>query len=256
VQVRTIALAVLPFLAAGIACSNGFSSFDATPSTSGGAFGGATPPSASSAVADGPCPADPYSTDARCVAPLRCEYGTSPSSACNTIAECNNQGVFDITPASSTACDDRCPTFDAPGALTTAQGTPCVHGSRGALVCGSPYDRSTCGCVDPSTTDGGAPPPLADAAGAATDASMDPDATADAADAMPPDVPGVWLCVTPAAGCPATRPPVGGPCVRELTCDYGACLFPGGMKVTCTGTGTGGAAKWVDQTPIECGGKT
>ncbi len=245
-QLRWIALVALPLLLAGIACSsNGLSSSNSF-ATAGG-VGSATTPLGTS---PGPCPVDPYATDARCVVPLRCEYGQSGSAACNVVAVCNNQNVFDITPVSATECDDRCPTFDAPGALSTAQGTACLHGSRGPLVCGSPYDRSTCGCTASSDGDGGVPPPTNDA-GATPEAGAAPDAAGPTTDGgeggAPPDVPGVWRCVTPASGCPATRPALGAPCVHELTCDYGACLFPGGMKVACI------TSWWTDVTPPGCG---
>lgn len=34
-----------------------------------------------------------------------------------------------------------------------------------------------------------------------------------------------WTCTKPAAGCPARRPRDGAPCVHEMDCDYGSCLF-------------------------------
>ncbi len=253
-RLRWIALVAFPLLVAGIACS-GIGSFDSSsPSAAGvggtsGVFG----------VVPGPCPVAAISADARCTAQLVCEYGTSSSASCNTMAVCNEQAAFDITPPSTNDCDDRCPTFDAPGAVATAQGTACLHGSRGSLICPSPYDRSTCGCAESGASDGGVPPPTSDASTTA-DGSVDPDASTSTDDggeagAAPADVPGVWLCVTPPVGCPAARPPLGSACVREMICDYGACLFPGGMKVACVAS-TNGSGHWVDQTPVQCGGKT
>lgn len=257
-QLKHVALLSLPLLTVGIACSNGFSSFDSFPSASG-VGGTATPPPGAFGSSGTPCPSTAPTSGTQCNGPLRCEYGDSASSDCNTVAVCAS-GVFDVTYPSTTTCDDRCPSFDAPGALATAQGKACLHGSRGNLVCGSPYDRSTCGCVDPSTIDGGAP---ASDGGTMDAAAGDPDASDAASDAFGdgggaalPDVPGVWLCVTPALGCPATRPAVGTACVREMVCDYGACVFPGGMKLACaTPEGDPSASLWIDQTPIACGGQ-
>jgi hypothetical protein len=43
----------------------------------------------------------------------------------------------------------------------------------------------------------------------------------------------VWLCTTPAAGCPDPRPNIGASCTQPgLSCDYGACT--GGIELQCT----------------------
>jgi hypothetical protein len=43
----------------------------------------------------------------------------------------------------------------------------------------------------------------------------------------------VWLCTTPAAGCPDPRPNIGASCTQPgLSCDYGACT--GGVELQCT----------------------
>jgi hypothetical protein len=43
----------------------------------------------------------------------------------------------------------------------------------------------------------------------------------------------VWLCSTPASGCPNPRPRIGAPCSQSsLYCDYGACT--GGIALQCT----------------------
>jgi hypothetical protein len=42
----------------------------------------------------------------------------------------------------------------------------------------------------------------------------------------------VWLCTTPAAGCPDPRPTIGSACNQpNLDCDYGACT--GGIELGC-----------------------
>jgi hypothetical protein len=44
----------------------------------------------------------------------------------------------------------------------------------------------------------------------------------------------VWLCSTPATGCPEPRPDIGTACSQSnLSCDYGACT--GGIALQCTG---------------------
>jgi hypothetical protein len=45
-----------------------------------------------------------------------------------------------------------------------------------------------------------------------------------------------WICVKPAAGCPAARPRLGSACETEaLTCNYGACSVTGGKLLACRG---------------------
>jgi hypothetical protein len=44
----------------------------------------------------------------------------------------------------------------------------------------------------------------------------------------------VWLCTTPASGCPEPRPDIGTSCTQpNLSCDYGGCT--GGIDLECTG---------------------
>jgi hypothetical protein len=44
----------------------------------------------------------------------------------------------------------------------------------------------------------------------------------------------VWLCTTPAAGCPDPRPDIGTSCTLSdlVACDYGGCT--GGIELACT----------------------
>jgi hypothetical protein len=45
----------------------------------------------------------------------------------------------------------------------------------------------------------------------------------------------VWLCTTPAPGCPEPRPNIGSACTQPgQSCDYGACT--GGVELECSGT--------------------
>ncbi len=204
----------------------GGAAFDATSKDdAGGASDGATPPpdagtlgpdSASDGGASGdgggdaaasPCPASVPSAGAACTrSGLECEYGTSPVTACNTVATCAGS-TWTITPPNSSggACrgslDSQCPATYA----LVPKGSHC---SDPNLVCD--YPRGRCACEAPT----GGIVVLADASLMTT----------------------TWMCQTGTTGCPDTRPALGTACSPEGTsCDYGACTIPDGTAEECTG---------------------
>jgi len=207
-----------------VACNSGTSSFGFGGGTisAGGGVVESTPPS----KGPGPpifaeCPVAQPGTGGSCSA-VTCEYGTSPDPACNTIAHCTADYVWEIT--EPTHCPTSCPEqFD-----DRVPGEACSDPD----VC--TYFEATCGCagaiVPWQTADAGDPD--------AADGSATPDGGS--AEAGTP-LAGHWQCVRPGNGCPARRPALGSRCKKEsLTCDYGTSVFGVPLTYLCA-SGT-----WID----------
>jgi len=153
-------------------------------------------------------------------APDECEIGTGAALGCNARIACN--GFRWVRAATASECGT-CPESSDGGA---ADG-----------ICEYANERRTCALV--AVEDAGAD--------AATDAEALADASPDAelADAIAAAVPDsgeldsgdtrVWTCIEAPEGCPRVRPHVGLRCVVPMTCDYGACLLPGGHAMDCVG---------------------
>lgn len=135
---------------------------------------------------------------------LVCEFGSDPSSRCNTFAGCVN-GAWQIQRKGGSDCptptgSKSCPATYAgvkEGAVCPQDGLECGYPGVGYCVCTTPFEG----------------PPNDDA----------------------PEGP-YWYCDSPAYGCPTPRPRVGAPCKQESQyCDYGACMLPGGVALKCEG---------------------
>jgi hypothetical protein len=135
--------------------------------------------------------------------PVVCETGDHANPACNARIRCS--GITWKNDTSAASCAEGCPTapaFDLPDA--------CAAPNASSLRCEYADDRTTCGCAPARDSDAG-----------------------DAGDGGGSTY--VWKCVQASAGCPATRPHVGAPCVRPMTCDYGTCFFDEAPVMRCTG---------------------
>ena len=157
-----------------------------------------TPPS--------PCPRASALENSPCYRPGSvCEYGASPDPSCNAIYTCKNDqsyGLYWTEDTSRRDCPFKCP-------------------------------------ADPSTIVDGAPCDLSDADGGADDAAELQCTTADATCACTtgPDAMHAherrWVCRKPGDGCPVKRPGLGQVCVGSQSCDYGACDFKRGSRMSC-----------------------
>lgn len=217
---------------------------------SSGGFGGSSGSTRGFVDAASPAePCDKAKTNVTCSlsSAKKCEIGTSANPRCNTRFTCNFQWDEDE--------DDHrlaCPGADAcPAEYTHSAADRCAQPDAISLIC--EYEQGTCGCApvggvttcpnqgdddDDDDDDAGVDAGVddADAGDAdAPDADM-PDADADAPDAAATDAgPRTyeWKCVTPAPGCPHTRPREGLRCVRPITCDYGYGVFEDGVVMSC-----------------------
>lgn len=167
------------------------------------------------------------------VAPQECELGDAANIACNVILTCNTY-EWRLADAIAPSCDGVCPvafTPEAPDGACEGAGAP-------SLLCA--YPEGTCGCARVSRIDAGV---IADAGDDLDggDADVD-DAGEDAASGEDAGA-YAWTCIQAnrAAGCPRERPSLGSRCVRDMRCDYGACLFDNGIAVRCRG---GKTATW------------
>lgn len=209
-RVTNLAVGLLGALGALAACNSvsasfGSSGIDAVGGAGPSAGGVATPPpEPPRESAD--CPREEPLVGASCALEMTCDYGNAADPACDELAVCT-QGLWKRSAPSSDCrtCPD---TFDG-----IAPGAPCTTSADRPHVCS--YYEGTCGCVPDA--DGGA------------------DASSDAGgDAAAPDVSGHWACTRPADGCPARRPIAGNPCVTQMHCDYGSCLFGAPLAFECT----------------------
>lgn len=171
---------------------------------------------------DAPCPAyDPPRVGSDCTMVGKggwdgtCEYGHDIDRACNDVYECSS-GVW--RRLTRPACIDRCPSsFDE-----IVPGAHCPD-----VTMGCSYLEGTCACV---------PDEDAGAGDAGPDAEADP-------------LGGVWRCAPPPrGGCPAQRPPIGGDCVRAMTCDYGACALGRDLVYSCLSA----SRRWVQSDYPDC----
>ncbi len=152
-----------------------------------------------------------------------CEYGHDLDGNCNEVYECAS-GLWRRN--SRPTCIARCPTSFG----EIVPGARCADVSMGCS-----YLEGTCACV-----------PDADAG--ADDAGAD-------ADGVP--TPGVWRCAPPPGkGCPPQKPPLGSDCVREMTCDYGACALARDVVYYCRPAGVaspeGRSGRWEQATSPDC----
>jgi hypothetical protein len=157
--------------------------------------------------------------------PSICESGKNGNANCNDFLKCSGS-QWELEPSAKTAreagaCVQTCPTDES-----NPPATVCDPPISSTLIC--EYQLTTCGCGHPSDAgriDGGK-----------KDASAEGGVDAGASDAGKGDGGKyVWTCVEPGPGCPRVRPRVGSPCVKPITCDYGACTFDDGLSVRCSG---------------------
>jgi hypothetical protein len=190
---------------------------------SSGGFGGGGPSSSSgSSVPPGSTrtfPCDHAAEGGTCSIDTTCEVGDAANPACNAQLTCTGLYQWEDPGRQHETCATDCPGAFSP----TAPEATCRQPLSYTLIC--EYEEGTCGCA-PVLPDGG----LADADASDADAEAGGDADFDAA-----SLTYAWTCVKPAAGCPHRRPRIGAPCVRPMTCDYGACVFMDGIAVTCNG---------------------
>ncbi len=174
-----------------------------------------------------------------CTGPELCEIGDADDLSCNRHLRCNGF-AWELADSARTGNGAR--------ACTVCAGIEA--GTCGAL-CGSEDEGVICGCTTAADAgrevarDGGAD---ADSGDAETDASIDAEADAGDADAAhdaetdtAPDAEVAaapidpWRCVGIRRGCPRRRPRVGEPCVKPMSCDYGACVLDRGVSMACSG---------------------
>jgi hypothetical protein len=192
---------------------------------SSGGFGGvpgrATPFDAGSADTPGACDQADEGSSCFNFSPSEnisasCEHKKLANPACNATLRCLGNEWTRAAPERS-LCATECPT----AYVAEMPDGGCAIPNAGTLIC--EYPEGTCGCapiraVDPDAGEGGAGEP-------------DEDAGESDADAGPTVY--EWRCVTPAAGCPRTRPRIGDDCVLPMSCDYGDCLFDDGVTLGC-----------------------
>ena len=164
------------------------------------------------------CPSTPPVDGADCnVGNLECEYGTDPRFSCNEIATCK-QGFWSV----SSFVEPSCPTAPNP--------TACPASASSSMQCSGElscrYGNVWCGCIGggalPPSQDGGVPQPVYS-----------------------------WMCASPQAGCPASRPKLGTSCSQpSLECDYAPCGTPDGLTVRCDET----TGTWVSSATFCAGG--
>lgn len=173
-----------------------------------------------------------------CTGPELCELGDADDIACNRLLRCNGF-AWELAQAarSCMACKGR------------------EAGTCGAL-CGFEGDGVICGCelpaepADDAGSDAGTETDGGDGGdGGDNDAGsdggvgeLDEEAGADAGvDArFEPGTPSTetgagWRCVEVRRGCPRRRPRIGEPCVKPMSCDYGACTLDRGVAIACSG---------------------
>lgn len=160
-------------------------------------------------------------------APDECELGEGAALGCNARVACNG---FRWVRAASAADCGTCP--------------PSADGGAADGICEYTNDRRTCALVAVDRDAGADADTIVDAesladAGSLADAAVDAE-TADAdagADSGEPDSGDarIWTCIDAPEGCPRVRPHVGLRCVVPMTCDYGACVLPGGHAMECVG---------------------
>lgn len=134
-----------------------------------------------------------------------CEFGTSPDQQCNAVFVCNSDQSYGLYWTEQTAPHD-CP-YVCPAAEQIVDGQPCTlddptggtPSEDDEVVCTTSH--GTCACT------------------------TGPDAAHKHAR--------VWVCAAPAQGCPLARPLLNQICLGEQSCDYGACSFKRGLKMTC-----------------------
>jgi hypothetical protein len=156
------------------------------------------------------CPSSPPASGAAChSADLRCEYGSDPSIACNTVAHCVS-GAWSVTPPEAGNCPTPMGSKSCPSTYASVpEGSACDHQG---LECG--YPQGYCVCTESFSG-----PPMIDASHAP-----------------------LWYCDTTTKDCPSPRPHAGSPCSKPSQyCDYGVCNLPGGAVMICTG------GAWQDQ---------
>jgi len=156
-----------------------------------------------------------------------CETKVHANLACNRALRCTSSRRWSSTAPERDACASDCPS-----AFVADPPDACAIPNAGTLIC--EYPEGTCGCapVRPVEHDAG------DAGDAGAGTGTGGPGAEDAGEFDGGDVDAgpttyEWRCVTPEAGCPRTRPPVGTACVRPMACDYGDCLFDDGVTMHC-----------------------
>jgi hypothetical protein len=206
-------LGVLTGVVAFVAACSSSTSFG---SGSTGSFGGsasapAGPPSAGFTPSAAQCPALRPTEGDFCSGGV-CEYGGHADPRCNIVARCPGDRWTIDDPSH---CPDACPArFDElrPGEACSGPDT-CT------------YLEATCGCAGAiAAADGGDP---------GGDPGADAGTTEAGADAATPE--GHWQCVRPGNACPARMPLAGAHCTKEMTCDYGTCVFGVPLTMECDG---------------------
>ena len=156
------------------------------------------------------CPVSAPSDGAICsVNNLRCEYGSSNLTICNTIATCTD-GAWSVPTPPPGPVPVECYEKNAPACPATFASVPVGTSCSKAYPTHCNYPEGECAC----TVDLGGPFPE-DAASVAK-----------------------WYCGKPNdAKCPLPRPKMGTPCnvPSSVSCDYGACVLPGGTVLECKG---------------------
>ncbi len=179
------------------------------------------PPDAARATSE-PCAASKEGTSCAAGPAEGCEQKTLANPRCNVVLTCD----YDFSWRTSRELTD-CAT-DCPAAFATEAPSACAGPHSDSRIC--EYQEGTCGCAplfaSPSSDGGDAGSPVDAAAGDAGDADAD-------GDTGNTPIGYEWRCVTPAAGCPRTRPANGASCVRPMSCDYGECVFRDGVRMDC-----------------------
>jgi hypothetical protein len=216
-----LAMGSLVFIAGVEACNlsdddSGFGFFGG-----GGGSTGAVPTATAPPEKQSPCNYALEGYTCNSGGPSLCESGKNGNANCNDFLKCSGY-QWELEPSARSAreagaCAQTCPTDPA------TPGAACEPPISNTLIC--EYQLTTCGCGRPAT-DGGIK----------KDGSTEGGVDAGASDAGKADAGKyVWTCVEPGPGCPRVRPRVGSPCVKPITCDYGACTFDDGLAVRCSG---------------------
>lgn len=163
------------------------------------------------------CPATAPANQSPCALAegFRCEYGSSGNPICNTFATCS-QGKWNIALTGSDP--QQCSGKNPPACAPTFASVPVGKSCSADYPTSCEYPEGVCAC----TVNLGGPYP-ADAAAVAK-----------------------WFCGVPQQkGCPVPRPKIGSDCSvpADLSCDYGACVLPGGTVLQCQ-SGSWQEAPW------------
>jgi len=153
-----------------------------------------------------PCPDKETFENSPCVGPGNvCEYGPSPDPSCNPTYVCTSDDTYGLyfREQSRKTCVFTCPK----DLKEIVDGAPCDiskygdggTGDEAEVQCSTP--QGTCACTTGP----------------------------DGAHAHPRR----WVCRAAGEGCPIDRPKLGQICVGEHACDYGACAFKRGARMTC-----------------------